>query len=170
MLGFAGAAWRGAGATGLAGAALWALAALAAWTFIEYWVHRALFHHAPILRAMHMTHHARPDLLEGSPPATLPLGLIVLTSPVFAMSGIFVYSSVMVGLLAGYVGYSFMHYAAHHVHSRRAGYIARARRRHMLHHFGPMDKNFGVTSGFWDHVFGTAFDTARERKAAASRV
>ncbi len=165
-IGFARFATMDAVAPNLALAAFWSLAGLAAWTFIEYWVHRALFHHAPILRAMHATHHTRPDLLEGSPPAILPFALIIVAGPAIPAFGAAAYSSLVAGLLTGYLGYSFMHYAAHHLRFGGQGYAARAKRWHMLHHFGPMDRNFGVTSGFWDRAFGTAADVPPARAAA----
>jgi sterol desaturase/sphingolipid hydroxylase (fatty acid hydroxylase superfamily) len=36
-------------------------------------------------------------------------------------------------------------------------YFYAAKRRHALHHHVCPDQNFGVTTDFWDAVFGTAF-------------
>ena len=166
---FAHLAWRARVGDVLFGAALWCLAGLALWTFIEYWVHRTLFHHAPILREMHGAHHRQPELLAGSPPAILPLALIALAFALFGAFGPAIFAPIQTGLLTGYLFYSFMHYAAHHVRSRRLHYLVALKHWHMRHHFGPQDKNFGVTTAFWDHVFGTALDTrapSRSRRVA----
>ena len=149
-------------------ASFWSLAGAAMWTFIEYWVHRLLFHHAPLLRKMHATHHRHPDALVGAPPAVLPLALIVLAYGMFQSLGQSTYDAVLVGLLGGYTFYSFMHFAAHHVRSRRLSYLVHLKHRHMLHHFGPDDMNFGVTTIFWDRVFGTARTTPRREMVSRS--
>ena len=163
---FACLAYRGHGTPSLLLASSWCLAGLAMWTFIEYWVHRALFHHAPILREMHATHHRQPELLVGAPPAILPAALVAFAFAIFGILGQATCETFLIGLLAGYFVYSFMHYAAHHVRSRRFRYLVVLKHWHMRHHFGPADRNFGVTTGFWDHVFGTAHDPRAQAMAS----
>ena len=60
------------------------------------------------------------------------------------------------GMVTGYLWYVFVHYATHHFRPRRGTYLYRARVRHARHHHLSDDGNFGVTTAFWDHVFGTA--------------
>ena len=42
------------------------------------------------------------------------------------------------------------------------GYLGLLKRRHALHHHLDDHGNFGVTSGFWDHVFRTNLRARRE--------
>src|ERR1017187_10152721 len=60
-------------------------AGLATWTLIEYWLHRVLFHHAPILSRIHERHHHSPQDLIGTPAwAILLIALIAVASPLWA--------------------------------------------------------------------------------------
>jgi sterol desaturase/sphingolipid hydroxylase (fatty acid hydroxylase superfamily) len=124
------------------------------WTLVEYVLHRFLLHHAPILAAMHETHHDDPLDLIGTPTwATFPIVCGVLLSSSLLMgaqAGI----GLTAGLLGGYIWYSAVHHATHHGRLYGSRYLYRARRRHAVHH-NCETGNFGVTTEFWDHVFGT---------------
>ena len=127
------------------------------WTLIEYWIHRVLFHHAPIFAKIHERHHDSPHDLIGTPGwASALLALILVALPAWIALGFNVGTAVTAGLVTGYLWYVFVHYAAHHWRSRRSSYLYRARIRHARHHHVSNGGNFGVTTGFWDHVFGTA--------------
>ncbi len=150
-------ACRGWEALDLLTIGFWIVTALGLWTFIEYLTHRWLFHHAPILRHMHAAHHDAPDQLVASPPGSFPLILIAL-----AYGALFHFSpaasaAVAAGLLIGYLLYSFIHSATHLWPDLRSPYFPVLRQRHLLHHFGRADVNFGVTTGFWDYVFATSY-------------
>ena len=55
-----------------------------------------------------------------------------------------------------YVCYDMMHYAQHHSSAHPESYVGRMKRYHMKHHFnGQQNLAFGITSKFWDGVFGT---------------
>src|SRR4051794_454567 len=61
---------------------------LASWTFIEYVLHRVLFHHAPFLSRIHEAHHHSPHDLRGTPVwASVPLGLVAVAIPSWAILG-----------------------------------------------------------------------------------
>lgn len=142
------------------GSALPFLLGLAAWTAMEYAVHRFVFHFdirpyahlAPVRVAhfvLHGMHHAYPDdpLLLVLPPAfTLPLA--------YALSRVLP-AAFFSGLLFGYVAYDTIHFWMHHVkHSavwpfNTAAWRA-ARAHHMAHHFSDSSKGFGVSSPLWD--------------------
>lgn len=145
----------GGGAAVLAG---WGLIGLMAWTLIEYWVHRTLFHHAPMLRRMHGAHHDEPNAFIGAAPGLLPLILLGFACLFLPLLGAAACAGLSAGFQTGYLFYSCVHYATHHVIGDRGAYLKSAKRRHMLHHFAAADANFGVTTGFWDHVFATARD------------
>ncbi|MFZ2101941.1 MAG: sterol desaturase family protein [Oricola sp.] len=48
-----------------------------------------------------------------------------------------------------------MHHAVHHWHPAHSGYLYGIKRGHAMHHADEA-YNFGVTSRFWDRVFGTS--------------
>jgi len=141
---------------------IWAIVygvGLVGWTLIEYLLHRVLFHHAPILSLIHERHHRSPQDLIGTPAwASLLLGLIVVATPSWAALGFDLGTATTAGLVTGYLWYVFVHYATHHWRPRRDSYLYRARLRHARHHHLSHSGNFGVTTGVWDHVFGTALE------------
>ncbi len=134
-------------------------AGLMAWTLLEYLLHRVLFHHAPILAPIHDRHHKSPNDLIGTPAwASVLVGMVAVASPAWAALGFGLGTAATAGLVTGYLWYVFVHYATHHWQPRRGSYIYRARLRHGLHHHFPDSGNFGVTTAFWDRVFGTAIN------------
>lgn len=144
-------------------------AGLAAWTLIEYVLHRVLFHHAPILSGIHEQHHDEPQELIGTPAwASALIGLIAVAGPCCALLGFDLGTAATAGLVAGYLWYVFVHYATHHWQPPRDSYLYRARLRHARHHFQSHSGNFGVTTALWDHVFGTALKTSAPRSRVAS--
>ena len=48
----------------------------------------------------------------------------------------------------------FVHHATHHGKIEPGHWLYPSRVRHMAHHYRE-NINFGVTTGFWDRVFGT---------------
>ena len=132
-------------------------AGLAGWTFIEYWLHRVLFHHAPIISEIHERHHHAPQELIGTPAwASMLIGLTAVVSPCWAALGFDLATAAIAGLVTGYLWYVFVHYTTHHWQLGPDSYLYRARLRHACHHHIAQSGNFGVTSGVWDYVFGTA--------------
>jgi sterol desaturase/sphingolipid hydroxylase (fatty acid hydroxylase superfamily) len=57
------------------------------------------------------------------------------------------------GFFSGYLMYSFVHRATHV--NRPPKRFKHLWRHHSLHHYRYPDKAFGVSSTFWDKVFGT---------------
>lgn len=141
---------------------LWALvygAGLIAWTLFEYLLHRVLFHHAPLLAPIHDRHHKSPNDFIGTPAwVSVLVGLVAIAAPAWATLGFGLGTAATAGLVTGYLWYVFVHYATHHWQPRRGTYIYRARLRHARHHHLPDSGNFGVTTAFWDYVFGTALE------------
>jgi sterol desaturase/sphingolipid hydroxylase (fatty acid hydroxylase superfamily) len=132
---------------------------LVGWTLIEYLLHRALFHHAPILARIHELHHNSPQDLIGTPAwVSALIGLILVAGPLCVVLGFDLGIAATTGLATGYLWYVFVHYATHHWRPRRNSYLYRARLRHARHHHLSHSGNFGVTTSAWDHVFGTALE------------
>lgn len=132
---------------------------LVGWTLSEYLLHRVLFHHAPILSRMHERHHHSPQDLIGTPAwVSVLTGLIAVAGPSWVALGFNLGTAATAGFVSGYLWYVFVHYATHHWRLRRSTYLYRARLRHARHHALSHSGNFGVTTGVWDRVFGTALE------------
>lgn len=129
------------------------------WTFAEYLVHRFVLHHVPMFAAVHQGHHDSPRDFIGTPTlisVTMFFGLAFW--PVLELSNLQIASAWMAGLLSGYLSYISVHYAVHHVGSRRSGLLKQLKRQHALHHHRDGHRNFGVTTSIWDRVFRTMAD------------
>ncbi|KAM4618954.1 fatty acid 2-hydroxylase [Polymixia lowei] len=136
------------------------------WSFIEYCIHRFVFHMKPpahnyylitIHFLLHGQHHKSP--FDGSrlvfPPglASIVVGIFYLflhhTLPdILGMS-------VFVGGLCGYVVYDMIHYYLHYGSPKRGSYMYSLKAYHVKHHFEHQRAGFGITSTFWDHPFNT---------------
>lgn len=144
---------------------------LVGWTLIEYFLHRAIFHHLPFLSQLHERHHKNPQELIGTPTwVSVLAGLIGVASPSWAILGFDLATAATAGMATGYLWYIFVHYATHHWQPRHGSYFYRARLRHAGHHYVSDRGNFGVTTGVWDLVFGTALELRRPRRGQADPV
>jgi 4-hydroxysphinganine ceramide fatty acyl 2-hydroxylase len=143
---------------------------LCLWTFLEYVLHRGLFHvdqYLPNNRVaitvhflLHGIHHYLPmDRYRLVMPPAL---FLVLAIPFYYLAHlIFRYSEfaaieVFSGGLFGYVCYDLTHYFLHH--RNLPSYYRELKKYHLQHHFADYENGFGVTSRFWDRVFGTQLD------------
>ncbi len=141
----------------------WAIAGFVAWTLFEYVVHRFIYHRIPYFQDVHEAHHGDPAGLIGAPPVVglvMILGLFYLPlMPIGAGAP----EAVAVGALAGYFAYMLLHHAAHHWRTTPGTWLDLARRHHARHHHASDTCNFGITTPFWDHAFGTALRGTRQR-------
>lgn len=135
---------------------LTAVSGLAAWTLTEYVLHRFVLHGMAPFRRWHRLHHQRPTALICSPTiATATLFVLLVFLPVFAAAGIHCANAFTFGMVTGYLAYATTHHALHHW-SSRAGWFVRLKRRHAVHHrTAGAHGCYGVTSGFWDRIFGS---------------
>jgi sterol desaturase/sphingolipid hydroxylase (fatty acid hydroxylase superfamily) len=133
---------------------------VAIWTFAEYIFHRFILHDFPYFADMHDAHHADPTGFVGTPTwfsaAVIIFGILL---PLWWGTNFDFASGLTTGFMLGYLWYVGIHHAVHHLQVKQSSYFFRARRRHALHHFARQSCNFGVTTGFWDRVFGTVFET-----------
>ena len=141
------------------------------WTFIEYFLHRFIFHIPQTNRVFkaiyfysHGIHHDAPrdaTRLVMPPGASIPLAVTL-----FFLFRYFLplhYLPFMGGFLTGYVIYDFLHFSVHFFQFKNA-YFKMIRRNHMMHHYRAPLKNFGFTSPVWDYVGGSYFgSTAADR-------
>ena len=131
------------------------LLGLASWSAIEYGMHRFVFHGVEPFRRWHEEHHRRPAALIGTPALLSAIvigGLVFL--PALLLEDLWTSCSLTLGVLTGYFVYGIVHHAVHHWRCRNA-WLRNCRRLHALHHRAGSTGHFGVTSAFWDYVFGT---------------
>jgi 4-hydroxysphinganine ceramide fatty acyl 2-hydroxylase len=137
------------------------------WTFLEYVLHRFLFHLDKFLPnnrvaitlhfVLHGIHHYLPmDRLRLVMPPTL---FLILATPFWKLTHtLFSYNwsagtAVFCGGIFGYVCYDLTHYFLHH--RTLPSYWRELKKYHLQHHFMDYENGFGVSSRFWDNIFGT---------------
>jgi sterol desaturase/sphingolipid hydroxylase (fatty acid hydroxylase superfamily) len=141
------------------------------WTLFEYMMHRFLFHFAtedPKMRrfvyVLHGNHHEYPrDKQRLFMP---PVPSLIIASILFSLQYLLLGKSAFMffpGFILGYLVYGSMHYAIH-AWNPPFKFMKPLWRNHHLHHYKSDDKGFGVSTAFWDHVFGTFFDLDKEKE------
>ena len=129
---------------------------LAAWTAIEYAIHRFVLHGMQPFRRWHTEHHERPTALICAP--TIVSALLIATLvflPAWISAGIWRASALTLGVLIGYLAYAITHHATHHWPIAPGDWLYPALVRHLGHHYHD-DLHFGIVTGLWDRIFGTA--------------
>ncbi len=131
------------------------------WTFMEYVLHRFAFHEARgnnYGSREHLRHHGSEDtVLESwylSWAGVLLLGLGLFPFVARLAGSHDAGWGLGIGYVLGYGFYDWIHWRAHRRPIANA-YEARVRKHHFIHHFHTPMQNHGVTSAFWDKVFGT---------------
>ncbi|KAI4191813.1 MAG: hypothetical protein LQ346_004595 [Caloplaca aetnensis] len=147
-------------------AAYW-VTGLGLWTLVEYGLHRGLFHvdkYLPDNRVgitghflLHGIHHYVPmDRYRLVMPPSL---FVVLATPFYKLAHTVFYwdwyvaMAVFCGGIFGYTLYDCTHYFLHH--KQLPSFYRQLKSYHFDHHWKDHENGFGVTSRFWDRVFGT---------------
>jgi sterol desaturase/sphingolipid hydroxylase (fatty acid hydroxylase superfamily) len=129
------------------------------WTFLEYLIHRFLGHQnnaKHIIRQEHKRHHAEWDYFVPLHKKLFVAALFLAISTTI-MSLFFSFSYALffaIGLAGMYLIYESAH-KLFHAKEPLIGYGLKMRKHHFYHHFGNPKLNHGVTTAFWDRVFGT---------------
>lgn len=141
---------------------------IVSWTLIEYVLHRFVFHESKLKEpwrnltsAFHLSHHQAVAVHEADIVITRPAGSVP-----FAIFFYFLFSLVTwsfsagalieVGAFIGYLAYEGVHYGVHHFTPKtQLGQFLKTY--HFQHHLHCPKSRFGVTSPFWDVVFGTYY-------------
>ena len=132
-------------------------AGVVAWTLTEYGMHRWLFHR--LYRTEHWRHHRKP--LEWIGLSPLLTGGSLALAYLFALGfGWGAGGMLFAGYAYGYFVYILIHFMIHHTSDR---VVAKLRATHEMHHAG-VERNFGVSTNLWDHVFRT-YTGPEKRKA-----
>jgi sterol desaturase/sphingolipid hydroxylase (fatty acid hydroxylase superfamily) len=141
-------------------AAMLALAAagLAAWSLVEYAMHRFVLHRMEPFKTWHAKHHERPTALISAPTAlSATLITLLVFVPALIASTLWPAVALTLGVTAGYLAYALCHHATHHW--RANGTWLKGRKRwHAIHHRRAGTACYGVTSTLWDRVFRTVPD------------
>jgi sterol desaturase/sphingolipid hydroxylase (fatty acid hydroxylase superfamily) len=133
-----------------------AVSGYAAWTLFEYLLHRIVLHHLPFFSTMHHEHHEQALELIGTPTLISMFFLYFAAYwPLAFLTNTYVALCMMAGFITGYISYVAVHFLVHHKGSGGFGFMRKLKRMHAVHHHGTGDYNFGVTTDFWDRVFGT---------------
>ena len=138
------------------------LAGLFVFTFVEYVMHRFVYHIKPHSHAAkefsyktHGVHHDYPkDKQRLAMPPVIALILATFFFVFYRMlMGDYVFGF-LAGFLMGYTLYLCIHYAVH-IFKVPNNFLRTLWYHHAIHHYRQPDKAFGVSSPLWDHVFGT---------------
>ena len=135
-----------------------------AWTLVEYFLHRTLFHWIPndswgetLHFFVHGVHHDWPhDKYRLVMPPAVSVTLFFLFLAIWTLSlGTYGWAW-HGGFVFGYMCYDVIHYVIHHKRARW-GWLKRLKKHHNTHHFNPdyEELRYGVSTRIWDFVFGT---------------
>lgn len=135
---------------------------LITFTWVEYMVHRYLFHLKPYteLRAklqytIHGVHHEFPkdkDRLAMPPLLSITIATILLLLLKVIM-GDFVFAF-LPGFIVGYASYLAVHYMVH-AYAPPKNFLKALWVNHSVHHYKDGEVVFGVSSPLWDYIYGT---------------
>jgi 4-hydroxysphinganine ceramide fatty acyl 2-hydroxylase len=153
--------WRAGLGVVAAGASF--LAGAFAFSFIEYAIHRWLFHTPPsFMSTVHARHHDDPHDATALPCITSTVMSLVFWAPLSPLAGAGVAAFTISGIMAGYFWYAVLHHLEHHVRINAVPWRWLKQRwaMHSVHHKLP-DRNFGVTTSLWDRLLGTHYRSAR---------
>jgi len=142
---------------------LYALLGLVFWTFVEYLLHRFIFHFHPkseFGKKLHWTFHGvHHDFPKDSYRLVFPPFLSIVLGSVFYLMFYLslpnkIYFPFSFGFFSGYLIYDIGHYAYHHFAFKNKLFL-KLKKHHMSHHYKTPDENFGVSSPLWDYIFNT---------------
>lgn len=131
-------------------------------TWVEYQVHRHIFHLKPLTDwrkkfqyTVHGVHHEYPkdkDRLAMPPVLSITIATLLLFLLRLIM-GDFVFAF-LPGFLVGYALYLLIHYLVH-AYAPPKNFLKHWWINHSIHHYKDGKIVFGVSSPFWDYVYGT---------------
>jgi len=129
---------------------------LFAFSFIEYFFHRWMFHtRVPLFEQGHRTHHEQP-LGYDSLPFFLPAVVLLALAGVFMLIMPIGFPLLMAAAITFfYIIYGLSHFIIHHVRFKHP-WLRRWAGAHHVHHYHP-DSNFGLTTPLWDVLLGTRY-------------
>ncbi len=152
----------------------WVPVGLVVFTFVEYLIHRFLFHfeaksekQKKLKYNMHGVHHEFPR--DKDRLVMPPLMSILLATVFYFLFKFLIGQEVLLffpGFLAGYSTYLFIHYAVHRYKPPR-NFLKYLWKHHSLHHYKSENSAFSVSFPLWDILFGTMPFTGKKRDKVA---
>ena len=158
-------------------------AGLFVWTIFEYVFHRFVFHceeiipDHPVFLMLHFFTHAVHHYFPFDPLrlAMPPALFIILATPTYCLFNVFIPTQPLLplfgGIFFGFAVYDVIHFYLHHGAEKSSfQYIRSLRTYHAIHHYKEPDNGFGVTSKFWDHIFGTVIIPGQRKSAKGKQL
>lgn len=148
---------------------------LIAFTWVEYNVHRYIFHLAPTTQrranfqyTMHGVHHEFPkDKTRLAMPPLLSITLSTILLLIFRLILGDLVFSFLPGFLVGYAMYLSVHYMVH-AYQPPQNFLKVLWVNHAIHHYKDGELVFGVSSPLWDYIYGTMGKNSKEDRAQAT--
>jgi 4-hydroxysphinganine ceramide fatty acyl 2-hydroxylase len=133
------------------------------WTLVEYALHRYVFHldvknASTATKTFHFIIHGLHHKVPFDPQRLVfpPIPACGLAYLAYSIVKLFTTCPLLVlsGGLLGYLCYDMIHFYLHYG-SPSGGHLYHMKRYHYQHHFTHHELGFGISSQFWDDVFGT---------------
>ncbi len=148
------------------------LGGIVLFTLVEYVMHRFLYHipaetekRRRFQYVIHGVHHDHPR--DKTRLAMPPLVSIVLAMLFISLFRVLIGQNGYAfggGFLFGYSTYLLAHYAIH-IYKQPKNVLGIIWKHHNLHHYVGDDGAFGVSTPFWDYIFGTMPKEPRRKEA-----
>ncbi len=152
-------------------------AGLLTFTFVEYWMHRSVYHIEPSTPARaafqyktHGIHHEYPK--DKTRLAMPPILAIVVSGTFFALFFLLMGEAAYAffpGFIWGYAGYLLIHFSVH-AYPPPKNFFKALWINHSIHHYKDGESVFGVSSPLWDYVFGTMDGGRKSREDRVERI
>lgn len=142
------------------------------WTFMEYTLHRFIFHMETYMPdnkffiathyMFHGVHHSFPMdkdrlVFPVVPAIIIYLGVYAMISSALPR---FMWDATLAGIIGTYMLYDMGHYYLHHAQPLEV--VQYRKKYHMYHHYKDPDNGYGITTSFWDIIFGTELDMSKK--------
>lgn len=129
------------------------------WTLTEYLLHRFLGHvhkGKNFFKTEHVMHHSKANYFAPAYKKVI-MGLIVFVFSLVVISffiNVYIVLTFLIGFFGMYMVYEITHSRFHSKKPLIMPFLI-LRKHHFFHHFHNPKMNHGVTTRFWDRVFGT---------------
>lgn len=135
---------------------------LLVFTLFEYVLHRYLYHihptterRAKLQYTLHGVHHEYPK--DKTRLAMPPVVAVFMAAGFFGLFFLMMGESAYAffpGFLVGYSGYLSVHFIVH-AYTPPKNFFKQLWVNHSVHHYKNPESNYGVSSPFWDYIFGS---------------
>lgn len=140
------------------------------WTFMEYMIHRVVFHFEraiptcvfdnPLCKLLHLVLHGIHHIIPMDPDRLVfpPVMFVAAATAIYNGYGYLMTGScldvVAGGVVCGYVLYDEIHFLIHHLDPHDF-YFKDLKKYHHAHHYVDDQRGYGISNKFWDYVFRT---------------